>query len=155
MLSNLHITREDLLSKMVYHNISPCAMPCYSECCGGPEVISCFECLSLSTTSSFPLSSSIFNFPLLSSETKSLSLSVTGELLKDIHHLKGVLDEYLCCSNTLWSTDVMVCMYRRVVAPCYWSHMGLLHLCAGSILASFTRSPWGRRHIMLGGNTAG
>lgn len=76
-----------------------------------------------------PLSSSIFNFPFLSSETKSLSLSVTAEILQDIHHLMGALDDYLFCSISLWSTDVMVCMYRRVALPCNWSCMRLLHLC--------------------------
>lgn len=76
------------------------------------------------------------NFPFLSSETKSPSLSVTAEKLKGIHHFKGALDDYLCHSTSFWSPDSIICVYRRVAAPWYWSQVGLLHLrkgCAGHL----------------------
>lgn len=54
------------------------------------------ECLSLSTTSFFPCHPpSLTPPPMSSSDTKSLSLSVTAETLKDMHHVKGALDDSL------------------------------------------------------------
>lgn len=91
------------------------------------------QALSVSVCQQLP-SSLIFNFPFLSSETKSPSLSVTAEKLKGIHHFKGALDDYLCHSTSFWSPDSIICVYRRVAAPWYWSQVGLLHRrkgCAG------------------------
>lgn len=43
-----------LVWQMVWALSLPCALPHYAESCGGPQVISGFECLRLSTTSFFP-----------------------------------------------------------------------------------------------------
>lgn len=87
--------------------------------------------LSVSVCQQLPsLSPSISNFPFLSSETKSLSLSVTLEILKDIYHFKRECCGWLSVllNFSLIHRDVMICVYRRVAAPCYWSRKGLLHL---------------------------
>lgn len=50
--------------------------------------------------------------------------------------LRGALDDYLCHSTSFWSPDSIICVYRRVAAPWYWSQVGLLHLrkgCAGHL----------------------
>lgn len=118
------------------------------------EVISCFKCLSLSTTSVFS-SSFVFNFPVLSSESKSLLSPVTAEILKDMHHFKGALDDYPRCSIPLWSIDVMICLYKRWLYLPIDPHGDYAISVQRSVQASYTQSPWGSRHIMSGGNTAG
>lgn len=116
----------------------PCALPLYAESCGGPEVISCFRESQFVNNFVLPLSSSIFNFLFLSSETKSLSLSVTAKIQKGVHHFKEVAGwlSVLFNFSLIRRRDDMrvqacgctlVLIPRGIIASLYRLSTGLLH----------------------------